>query len=614
MSKLLEWRGIGQTGMEIVMVPGYGGHNDIGFPFRVRTLPEPKTGVPGTDLILGGILLAPDGSATVNCLRGDPIVGNENNISWRMNPNGFVDHSPMTTYSVSFLFMITGVLQLSDTRRFFEIREGDTVRWGLGLTGKPISPFEADSVAHRVVLLENTFTERARSNELYGRLYENTWYQFQVSVQPTAPKISIKVWAYNPGPATWSDVSAIMGFSYGPSGMNTTGNRVSFGVQGDNLASFNSSIGWKIADIQAWDTALADGNFGSGTTRYQITQPLVRQSVWTGSTETPGVTMTLWNGTAESSLVSALNFDYGQKYRPQEIKWDVLSDPGNTLYGPDDDNQRYLVYKPPGSPPPGGWPYAIWVTTNYFVSGTYSGAATEHKDMLAHLLQMGVAVVSTGVRLANTEGTGWHFPQPILDAKLAARHVQANRTDLNHSKRIAMGHSSGGYISLAAQMSRNLTDNIAGAGGIDLTLNGNGYGGGAGSDPDYVGALVFSPVVDFQKTWEEDPTFPHTLGYGGARTAITAFMGIPKETNPPNFAGLNPADWIPLNLANQRPTMVYGSSGDTVVPIHNGVTLRDALVANGISATLVDIGLTTHPEVTAQWTPEWKAWLKALIA
>ena len=60
--------------------------------------------------------------------------------------------------------------------------------------------------------------------------------------------------------------------------------------------------------------------------------------------------------------------------------------------------------------------------------------------------------------------------------------------------------------------------------------------------------------------------------------------------------------------------MVYGSSGDTVVPIHNGVTLRDALVANGISATLVDIGLTTHPEVTAQWTPEWKAWLKALIA
>ena len=100
-----------------------------------------------------------------------------------------------------------------------------------------------------------------------------------------------------------------------------------------------------------------------------------------------------------------------------------------------------------------------------------AGALTEHGDMLTHLLQMGVAVVSTGVRLANNEGTGWHFPQPILDAKLAARHVQANRTDLNHTKRFAMGHSSGGHISIAAQIGRNLTDNGA---GIDLTLNGNG--------------------------------------------------------------------------------------------------------------------------------------------
>lgn len=613
MAKLLEWRGIGQTGMDIVMMPGYSGHNDIGWPFQVRTLPEPVSGVPGTDLILGGILLAVDGGATVNHLRGDPILGSQNSIAWRMNPNGNVDHASMTTYSISFLFRMNGVLQLPDTRRFFEVRDGTTVRWGLGITGKPLSPFEADSVAHRVTLIEGTSTERARSNDLYGRLYENTWYQFQISVQPTAPKISIKVWAYGGG-TSWSDVSSIMGFSYGPSGMNTTANRISFGIHPDNVSSFNSSVGWYCGDIQAWDTALADGGFGSGSTRYQVTREQVKQGAWNGTTETPGVTMSLWNGTAESSLTTALNWDYGQRYRPNEMAWSIASDAGNTLYGPDDDNQRYLVFKPPGSPPPGGWPYAIWVTTNYFTSGTYLGALTEHKDMLAHLLQMGVAVVSTGVRLANTEGTGWHFPQPILDAKLAARHVQANRTDLNHSKRFAMGHSSGGYISLAAQMSRNLTDNIAGAGGIDLTLNGNGYGGGAGSDPDYLGALVFSPVVDFQKTWEEDPTFPHTLGYGGARTAITAFMGIPKETNPPNFAGLNPADWIPLNLANQRPTMVYGSSGDSVVPIHNGVTLRDALVASGISATLVDIGRTTHPEVTAQWTPEWMAWLKALIA
>lgn len=610
MAKLLEWRGIGQTGMDIVMMPGYSGHNDIGWPFQVRTLPEPVSGVPNTDLILGGILLAVDGGATVNHLRGDPILGSQNSIAWRMNPNGNVDHASMTTYSISFLFRMNGVLQLPDTRRFFEVRDGTTVRWGLGITGKPLSPFEADSVAHRVTLIEGTSTERARSNDLYGRLYENTWYQFQISVQPTAPKISIKVWAYGGG-TSWSDVSSIMGFSYGPSNMNTTANRISFGIHPDNVSSFNSSVGWYCADIQAWDTALADGGFGSGSTRYQVTREQVKQSAWNGTTETPGVTMSLWNGTAESSLTTALNWDYGQRYRPNEMAWSIASDAGNTLYGPDDDNQRYLVFKPPGSPPPGGWPYAIWVTTNYFTSGTYLGALTEHGDMLTHLLQMGVAVVSTGVRLANNEGTGWHFPQPILDAKLAARHVQANRTDLNHTKRFAMGHSSGGHISIAAQIGRNLTDNGA---GIDLTLNGNGYGGGANSDPDYAGALVFSPAIDFEKTWTEDPTYPHLLGYGGARVAITAYMGIPKETSPPDFEGINVADWVALNVANQRPTMIYGSSGDSVVPIHNGVTLRDALVASGVSATLVDIGRTTHPEVTAQWTPEWMAWLKALIA
>ena len=148
MAKLLEWRGIGQTDMEIVMMPGYSGHNDIGWPFQVRTLPEPVSGVPGTDLILGGILLAVDGGATVNHLRGDPVLGSQNSIAWRMNPNGNVDHASMTTYSISFLFQMTGSMQLADTRRFFEVREGSTVRWGLGLTGKPISPFEADSVNH----------------------------------------------------------------------------------------------------------------------------------------------------------------------------------------------------------------------------------------------------------------------------------------------------------------------------------------------------------------------------------------------------------------------------------------------------------------------------------
>ena len=44
----------------------------------------------------------------MNCLRGDPIVGNENNISWRMKRvRGPLadDHSVVS--------LITGVLQLS---------------------------------------------------------------------------------------------------------------------------------------------------------------------------------------------------------------------------------------------------------------------------------------------------------------------------------------------------------------------------------------------------------------------------------------------------------------------------------------------------------------------
>lgn len=51
-------------------------------------------------------------------------------------------------------------------------------------------------------------------------------------------------------------------------------------------------------------------------------------------------------------------------------------------------------------------------------------------------------------------------------------------------------------------------------------------------------------------------------------------------------------------------SLVHGSSGDSVVPKHNGIT----------NAVFEDIGLTTHPEVTAQFTSKWKPWLKALIS
>lgn len=606
MAKLLEVRGIGQTGMPVNVAPGQQAHNDIGWPYSVRTIPEPVTAGTTDPLLAGGIVLTADGSATVCNFEGQPIVGNENSLAFRMNADGFTDHAPMTTYSISFLYQIGGVMQLADMRRFFTVMEGTTIRWGIGLTGKPISPFESDSVAHRLILVEGANTERARSNVDYGRLYENTWYRFEVEVKPTAPKITVRVYSWNSTTKVWTNQSAVLGLSYSPTSVSA--NRLRFGIPSDAVSSFNSTIPWKLADVQAWDTVNADGNFPA----YQVTQAPIQVNNWNGTTETTGGVMKLWNGAAEQDITADLNWEYGQRFRPNEIYYPYVTDPGNTLYGTDDDNQRYLVLKPPGTPPPGGWPYGIWVTTNYFTSGDYLGALQYHGDMLRNLLRMGVAVVSTGVRLANIDGSGWHFPQPILDAKLAARHLQANRTDLNHSKRIAMGHSSGGYISLSALMSRNMTDN---GNGVNMTLNGNGYGGGAGSDPDYIGSLTFSPAIDFPTTWANDPTFPHLAGYGGARLAITAFLGQSMDSNPPDMAGVSPHEWVPLNLANQRPAFVHGSSGDSVVPKHNGITLRDTLIANGVTnAVFEDIGLTTHPEVTAQFTSKWVPWLKALIS
>lgn len=634
--KLLQYRFIGQTGMPVILTPGACAHLDVGFPYRVRTLPEPVSGgvtasdievnpdgslnfTPSGSPILGGILVTGDGTVAPTAFQGQPILGNENTMHFRMNRDGFTDHAPMTSYSISFLYQIEGTFQLSDTRRFFEVREGNTVRWGLGITGKPLL-FLDDSVSNRLVLLEGAGTELVRSHVDFGRVFQYTWYKFEIQVQPTNPKITVRVYTLSlpGGVVTWTLSSLLSLTSPGSSPSSVSANRCSFGIPPDAVGSFNSTIGWKLANIQAWDNTLADSGDGLGNLfpNYDIPEPKIRWG--DGTDETPQMVISYWDGTTEHPQTSQLNDPYSMMFRPNEIYFPGVADPGNTQYGTDDpDVQRYLVIKPPGPTPPGGWPYGMWVTTNYFWAGDYSGVLQYHNDMLTHILQMGVAVVSTGVRLARPDGSRKTFPHAILDAKLAARHVQANRTDLNHSKRVAMGHSSGGHISGGALISRNLTNNGPGPGpnqGKDLTLNGNGYGGGPGSDPDYIGSLLFSPAIDMRRTWAEDPTFPHVFGYGGAQLAITAYLGEAPGTNPPNLDGVNLHEWIPLNASNQRPTYVIGADGDTVVPKHNGITLRDTLLANGISnAVFENIGLVTHPEVTSQFTHLWKDWLKTLM-
>lgn len=603
MTKTVDWSGRGLL-YNARFMPSAMGIGDIGHPHKVHTYPEPDN--PNFLLVI----------TRMHCQWGaggstDPIVdcsvlaGRRCCADFRIGADQMVTQAATNTYSFAIEHRISSDLQWAP-RRIFDIYDDTTgtpvKRWGIQLTNDPTL-----SSPNQVTIVNESGTVIAGPTT-WGRNYPNTWYRYEVSVQATTSKVTLKMYVFSGG--SWV-INGDAQLTANPTSVLAT--HVSIGVQDDQKDTLAAVDNFQFAKVRIWDTT----NFDGGGFKNDWVYPAVKHYWWDGTTKKPMLTEPQkWDGTTKVSAGAAFTSPFAfRATRKMAIDAGSRAVNGYTEYnGGLATNEAYLVYTPPGDAPPGGWPVVLWVTTNYFVSGTYQSMASDHYSMLQALLNHGWAVASTGVPLCNVldPTTGPRFPQAIKSAKAAARHMMANAAyhNINPAKVVFGGHSSGGYIANAAMVTRDLANNGY---GVDMRL-------GGGADPEPLGGMAFSIPVDFARTWTEDPTAPvwgndevNLFGTGSVRAAIAAWCGQVFTQDPLNTDGIHMHNWVDLNYAKCKPMWIQYSTGDIIIPPHNATSLAARLAANGVPYTLENAGNVPHQFCTSHYRQGWKAWLNSLV-
>lgn len=201
----------------------------------------------------------------------------------------------------------------------------------------------------------------------------------------------------------------------------------------------------------------------------------------------------------------------------------------NYASSPANYNRRLDLYIPTGTPPEGGWPIVCWAHGGFFVYGTRKDLPTNWRN---DLLGRGYAVATIQyVKSADdlvfdydpygTNDLGGRYPSYIIDFKRACawlRDTNNSAWQINKNKMIAAGFSAGGYIALAAAMSKNLDDDgygnklrIKEAQKLGTTVApwADNY---TGEDPSFIGCISYAGPVDMDLLNNWDPTYPRSVG------------------------------------------------------------------------------------------------------
>ena len=264
-------------------------------------------------------------------------------------------------------------------------------------------------------------------------------------------------------------------------------------------------------------------------------------------------------------------------------------------------NRKYDLYVPTGTPPIGGWPLLVWAHSGFFSENNknYLPDNWRNEMLAAGFAVATVQYVKTVIDTVPTYdpyGTGGlygRYPSFIVDYKLATVHLQQNAATygINPNKVIATGYSAGGYIALAAAMTKDLTQD---SGGTKLTIagstaNGDPWGGGStASDPVYIGSMVFAAPIDMDIARNWDPSHPNS-GSVIRRVAYRAFQAlVVNGTDAPEYPRQSIASHIGLNsLGNLCPVAYIQGTADYLVHWEHEETLAAALDAKGVDYTLI---------------------------
>lgn len=393
-----------------------------------------------------------------------------------------------------------------------------------------------------------------------------------------------------------------------------------------DLNGLAGGVQWYFGEIEVWDTRDGDGTFSNQ---------------W--DTAAGGVFSTANSGSRKTASYS-IPANYST---PQDSVSATFTTHSNQSYG--SASRQLDLYIPDGTPPNGvAFPVVLWAHSGYFVTGTKS-------DIIAHwrnrLLNAGYAVASVGYIKATLTGSTYgtygvtdsnsgsntaygRYPSFIVDYKLAAVRLRdkmayngtspltnANGYGIDGSKMIASGYSAGGYIALAAALTRDLTDDGTGS-NRSLTIAGNSTyrtmeTGSAytGADPEFKGAFAYAAPVSMKTAMDYDwthnltnallwparypsATLANEGNAGTVHLASRAFMGLASNAADPSGATFTNTDLTNL-IARQHAT----NPSYLNMPVHYVRGTADYLIHSAHQTALAAAASGTQITYTSSTSP-----------
>ncbi|MFO0949963.1 MAG: alpha/beta hydrolase [Isosphaeraceae bacterium] len=212
------------------------------------------------------------------------------------------------------------------------------------------------------------------------------------------------------------------------------------------------------------------------------------------------------------------------------------------------------VYRPGGTPPPGGWPVVMAIHGG----GWRRFSKEQYAAKVAPVLvARGYAVVAPNYTLSYPGAPSW--PAPLVELRQAVRWVRANASGLNldGSKIAAMGESAGGHLALLL--------------GTDP----------AGDDTKIQAVVDFFGPTDLASLRLQSP---------GARPAVDQLLG-PGAYDPATLADASPVSHVD---PTDPPVLMIQGMADGLVPFSQSREMAVALTAAKVRNTLILIPGVGH--------------------
>ncbi len=193
-------------------------------------------------------------------------------------------------------------------------------------------------------------------------------------------------------------------------------------------------------------------------------------------------------------------------------------------------------------------------------------------------------------RLGGIPSGGW--PATFDDVAAGIDHLAsvAASFSLDLSRVVAVGHSAGGHLALWAAARAALPPGAPGAPGA---AGAAGVPGAAGAAVRLCGVVGLAPVSDLAEAAR--------MGLGGG--AVARLMGGPPERHPERYAVADPAQLLPMGVAQ---VLVHGER-DGAVPIALSRHYVEQAQAAGDPTVLVELPDIGHMELIDPASSAWSA-------